>query len=58
VYKGAFELVWLVLLRCVLTETWKLTARDRLTGEVVALKRIRLEQEDEGIPSTAIREIR
>lgn len=27
------------------------------TGEIVALKKIRLEQEDEGVPSTAIREI-
>lgn len=32
-------------------------ARDRVSGEIVALKRIRLESEDEGIPSTAIREI-
>lgn len=32
-------------------------ARDRGTGAVVALKRIRLEQEEEGVPSTAIREI-
>lgn len=32
-------------------------ARDRKTGEYVALKKIRLEAEDEGIPSTAIREI-
>ena len=32
-------------------------ARNRKTNEVVALKKIRLEQEDEGIPSTAIREI-
>mmetsp|Transcript_22198 Transcript_22198/g.44483 ORF Transcript_22198/g.44483 Transcript_22198/m.44483 type:complete len:299 (+) Transcript_22198:87-983(+) len=32
-------------------------ARDRVTGEIVALKKIRLEAEDEGIPSTAIREI-
>jgi cyclin-dependent kinase 1 len=32
-------------------------AKDRQTGEVVALKRIRLEVEDEGIPSTALREI-
>lgn len=32
-------------------------ARDRVTNEVVALKKIRLEEEDEGIPSTAIREI-
>jgi serine/threonine protein kinase len=32
-------------------------ARDRFTNEVVALKKIRLEQEDEGVPSTAIREI-
>ena len=32
-------------------------AKDALTGEVVALKRIRLEDADEGIPGTAIREI-
>lgn len=32
-------------------------ARDRLTNETIALKKIRLEQEDEGVPSTAIREI-
>jgi cyclin-dependent kinase 1 len=32
-------------------------ARDRETDEIVALKRIRLEVEDEGIPSTALREI-
>ena len=32
-------------------------ARDRQTEEIVALKRIRLEVEDEGIPSTALREI-
>ena len=30
-------------------------AKDRVTGEVVALKKIRLDAEDEGIPSTAIR---
>jgi cyclin-dependent kinase 1 len=32
-------------------------ARDKVTNEIVALKRIRLEVEDEGIPSTALREI-
>lgn len=32
-------------------------ARDMTTNEVVALKKIRLEAEDEGVPSTAIREI-
>ena len=32
-------------------------AKDRITSEIVALKKIRLEAEDEGIPSTAIREI-
>ena len=32
-------------------------ARDVDTGEIYALKAIRLESEDEGIPSTAIREI-
>jgi serine/threonine protein kinase len=32
-------------------------AKDRQTGAIVALKKIRLEAPDEGIPSTAIREI-
>jgi serine/threonine protein kinase len=32
-------------------------ARERKTGELVALKQIRLADEDEGVPSTAIREI-
>jgi cyclin-dependent kinase len=32
-------------------------AQDRKSGELLALKKIRLEAEDEGIPSTAIREI-
>lgn len=32
-------------------------AKDRISGDIVALKRIRLESEEEGIPSTAIREI-
>lgn len=32
-------------------------ARDKLTGKLVALKKIRLETESEGVPSTAIREI-
>lgn len=32
-------------------------ARDVATNQIVALKKIRLEAEDEGVPSTAIREI-
>ena len=32
-------------------------AVNTLTGEVVAIKKIRLEREDDGVPSTAIREI-
>lgn len=32
-------------------------AKDKETGQIVALKRIRLENADEGIPATAIREI-
>ncbi|KAJ3101678.1 Cyclin-dependent kinase catalytic subunit [Phlyctochytrium planicorne] len=32
-------------------------ARDRKNNQIVALKKIRLESEDEGVPSTAIREI-
>ena len=32
-------------------------AKHKATGEIVAVKRIRLEKEDDGVPSTAIREI-
>lgn len=32
-------------------------ARDMTNNQIVALKKIRLEAEDEGVPSTAIREI-
>lgn len=32
-------------------------AKNKTTGEIVALKMIRLMSEDEGVPSTAIREI-
>jgi len=32
-------------------------ARDKINGQIVALKKTRLESEDEGVPSTAIREI-
>lgn len=32
-------------------------ARNSETGEIVALKKIKLEKEDDGVPSTAIREI-
>jgi len=35
---------------------WK--AKDKVTGEVVALKKIRMENEKEGFPITAIREIK
>lgn len=31
--------------------------KDNRTGAIVAMKKIRLESEDEGVPSTAIREI-
>jgi len=32
-------------------------AKDKQVGDYVALKKIRLEVEDEGVPSTALREI-
>lgn len=31
--------------------------KNKKTGKMVAMKKIRLESEDEGVPSTAIREI-
>lgn len=30
-------------------------ARDKVTNEIVAIKNIRLDHEDEGLPSTAVR---
>ncbi|KAG1758336.1 kinase-like domain-containing protein [Suillus occidentalis] len=41
--------------RCTYGVVYK--ARDVTTNQIVALKKIRLEAEDEGVPSTAIREI-
>ena len=32
-------------------------ARDKTTKDIVAIKKIKLENEDEGVPSTAMREI-
>ena len=32
-------------------------AKNRETGEIVALKRVRLDDDDEGVPSSALREI-
>ena len=32
-------------------------AKNRETGEVVALKRVQLDDDDEGVPSSALREI-
>jgi serine/threonine protein kinase len=32
-------------------------SKERATGRILALKRIRLETEEEGVPSTAVREI-
>ena len=34
-----------------------LQARDRLTGEVITLKKLKMDREDEGVPGNAIREI-
>lgn len=31
--------------------------RHKATGQVVAMKKIRLESEEEGVPSTAVREV-
>ena len=32
-------------------------ARDKQSGAIIALKKIRLEQDEEGVPPTAIREV-
>ena len=34
-----------------------LQARDRLTGDVITLKKLKMEREEEGVPGNAIREI-
>ena len=41
------ELLWLYFIK----------ARHKRSGKLAALKKIRLESEEEGVPSTAIREI-
>lgn len=43
--------------RNVKVRLWKMQARNKNTGKMAALKKIRLESEEEGVPSTAIREI-
>jgi serine/threonine protein kinase len=47
----------LIALRCAGTYGVVYKAKDLRTNTIVALKKIRLEAEDEGVPSTAIREI-
>ena len=42
---------------CVRSTRRQYRSRNKESGEIVALKKIRLEAEDEGVPSTAIREI-
>lgn len=52
--------MWATFLSChTCTGTYGVVykARDVTTNQIVALKKIRLEAEDEGVPSTAIREI-
>ena len=45
------------VVRGLIKRSTALQARDKVDGNIIALKKIRLEQEEEGIPSTAIREI-
>ena len=42
-----------------LTSFWRFffQGKNKKTGEIVAMKKIRLESEEEGVPSTAIREV-
>ena len=52
VFKGGIiELSWSLL------SLLHFLGKNSKTGEIVAMKKIRLESEDEGVPSTAIREI-
>ena len=63
---AASFVMFLLFLKFSVLESWKdwwrnlwryFKSRDRITNETIALKKIRLEQEDEGVPITAIREI-
>jgi serine/threonine protein kinase len=51
--EGTYGIVYKARLRGIFYQLFK----DKPAGEFYALKKIRLESEDEGIPSTAIREI-
>lgn len=56
--KSSTKLVKVALLSLILgTYGVVYKARDTVTKELVALKKIKLENEDEGVPSTAMREI-
>lgn len=48
-----------VIIYCVFSGTYGVVfkGKNKKTGELVAIKKIRMESEDEGIPSTAIREV-
>ena len=53
----ATSVVWVTRTRILGTYGVVYKAKDVGSGQIVALKKIRLEAEDEGVPSTAIREI-
>lgn len=48
-----------LIIYCVFSGTYGVVfkGKNKKTGELVAIKKIRMESEDEGIPSTAIREV-
>lgn len=53
-YKPVCKVLWLT---CQGTYGVVYKAKQRSTGRIVAMKKIRLEDESEGVPSTAIREV-
>lgn len=71
-FKAEYEITWKFLVICSVEMSYRnpcmyvfslgtygvvYKGRNKTTGQVVAMKKIRLESEEEGVPSTAVREI-
>ena len=56
VFKGAMQWLNLLFNNLIMISSYFL-GQNKKTGEIVAMKKIKLESQDEGVPSTAVREI-